>query len=265
MKNFDVKKLIIAVVVIVLIILLVVLLGKNGKDNSVSKKDIENYQPLIVDYYTKLTEGANTPYNGIELLYTYDEIKTKDLTPKQLIATAIRYINLTKSATDMDLESIKVHYGTQYPDVLTARLYNASDIRKALKELFDIDEFSNQTTESEFTSPTAYTYLAEADIYIVTTNTDYTSYVSDKQFMDFSTISTEAKDEKIVSTVAVAYCYQDNDGTSCATDKEGTNIVAKNVDGFPKDHIDNFDKFEFTMKKSKDGKSFVFESVKKVK
>ena len=138
-------------------------------------------------------------------------------------------------------------------------------IRKALKELFDIDEFSNQTTESEFTSPTAYTYLAEADIYIVTTNTEYTSYVSDKQFMDFSTISTEAKDGKIVSTVAVAYCYQDNDGTSCATDKEGTNVVAKNVDGFPKDHIDNFDKFEFTMKKSKDGKSFVFESVKKVK
>ena len=45
----------------------------------------------------------------------------------------------------------------------------------------------------------------------------------------------------------------------------GENIIAENVSEFPTNKIDELKKYEFTLSKAKDGKSYIFESAKKVK
>ena len=45
----------------------------------------------------------------------------------------------------------------------------------------------------------------------------------------------------------------------------GEKIVAEDCLEFPTNKIDEFSKYEFTLTKSKDGKDYIFESVKKVK
>ena len=45
----------------------------------------------------------------------------------------------------------------------------------------------------------------------------------------------------------------------------GEKVVAKDCIEFPSEKIDEFQKYEFTLTKTKDGKNYIFESVKKVK
>ena len=63
----------------------------------------------------------------------------------------------------------------------------------------------------------------------------------------------------------LAYCKLNNETVDYAADRNGTKVIAQNVKEFPTAKIDQFDKFQFTLTKSADGKNYIFESVKKVK
>lgn len=264
MKKFDVKKLIIVLVIIALLVVVGLLLGKSVKDNSVDKKDLTKYEDIVVNYYLNLSAGYNTAYEGLEVLYASDETKVENLSERQLITTAINYISMTNSGSNLDYATLNALYSDTYPEIKDAALYSAEDIRKAIKELFGIENFANPTIKGDITALTGYTYLAEEDVYIVVEGDLEKSLADKRQFVDYKLIGTEAKDGKIVTTVAIAYGYINGDTNKYASDRSGTNIVAEEKE-FPKDKVEEFDKYDFTLTKTKDGKSYILESVKKVK
>ena len=264
MKKFDVKKLIIVLVIIALVVIVGLLLGKSVKDNYVDKKDLTKYEENVIKYYLNLSGGYNTAYKGLEVLYASDETKLEDITEKQLITTAINYVSMNGENTFVDYATMNALYKDTYPEIKDAALYSAKDIRAAIKTLFGIDNFANPTIKGDVTSLTGYTYLAEEDIYIVVEGDLEKSLESKAQSLDYALVGTEVKDGKIVTTVAIAYRYMTGDKYKYASDRAGTNVVTESKE-FPKDKIDEFDKYAFTLAKTKDGKSYIFESVKKVK
>ena len=265
MKKFDIKKIGIILAIVVVLVLAIFLIGKAIKGGSVDKNDLKKYEDYVVNYYMNLTAGYNTSYNGLEALYASDETTMENVTDKQLITVAIDYITKSGINTSVDYATMIAIYENKYPEIKDALLYNAEDIRKGIKELFGITEFANPTIKGDITNLSNYTYLAEEDIYIISSGDLSQSVVSKTQSMDYSVIGTEVKSGKIVTTVAIA--YRDFNGKTYiyASDRYGEKIVAEEVSKFPTDKIDKFDKYEFTLSKTKDGKKYVFESVKKVK
>lgn len=265
MKKFDIKKIGIILAIVVVLVLAIFLIGKAIKGGSVDKKDLEKYENYVVNYYMNLTAGYNTSYNGLEALYASDETTMENVTDKQLISTAVEYITKNATSTSVDYATMIAIYSDDYPEIKDAMLYNAEDIRNGIKELYGITNFANPTIKGDITNLSSYIYIPEEDIYIVSAGDLSQSKLSKTQSIDYSIISTEVKSEKIVTTVAIA--YRDFNGKTYiyASDRYGEKIVAEEVSKFPTDKIDKFDKYEFTLSKTKDGKKYVFESVKKVK
>lgn len=265
MKKFDIKKIGIILAIVVVLVLAIFLIGKAIKGGSINKNDLAKYEDRVVNYYMNLTAGYNTSYNGLEALYASDETTMKNVTDKQLITVAIDYITKSGISTSVDYATMIAIYGDQYPEIKDAMLYNAEDIRKGIKELFGITEFANPTIKGDITNLSTYIYLAEEDLYIISSGDLSQSVISKTQSMDYSVISTEAKKGKIVTTVAIAYRDLQDDNYVYASDRFGENIVSEKASKFPTDKINKFDKYEFTLTKTKDGKNYIFESVKKVK
>lgn len=263
MKKFDIKKIGIVLAILVVVVLAIILLGKALKGN-VDKETLTQYEKVTVDYYLNLTAGLNTSYDGVEALYEVDETKLEHITERQLLHVAIDYITKEGKASAVDLGTLVMLYEDEYPDIAKSGIYKGSEIREAIKVLFGIENFANPTIEADATALTNYIYLSEEDVYLV--NGDYTnSLVDSNLIVDYSIVETTSKKDKIITTVAIAYAQKNAEKLTYATDRFGNNIVAKDVSEFPKDKIDEFTKYEFTLAKSKDGKSYIFESAKKVK
>lgn len=264
MKKFDIKKIGIILAIVLVVVLGIFLIGKAIKSNSVDKESLTKYENYTINYFLNLTSGLNTPYGGDEALYASDETKIENITNRQLIKTAISYLSLEGKLSSVDNATLEMLYSDDYPEITKSAIYKANDIRESIKVLFGIDTFLNPTIKADATYLTNYVYLSEEDLYLVYSD-ETTSARIENQVLDYSVIGTEAKKDKIVTTVAIAYCYKDGETKTYATDRFGENVIAKDAKEFPKDKIDEFDKYEFTLTKSKDGKTYVFESVKKVK
>ena len=263
MKKFDIKKIGIVLAILVIVVLAIFLIAKAVNGN-VDKESLKQYEKTTVEYYLNLTAGLNTSYDGVEALYEADETKLENLSDRQLLHTAIDYITKEGKASSVDLGTLVLMYKDEYPEIEKSGLYKGQEIRDAIKVLFGIEDFANPTVEADATSLTNYIYLSEEDIYLVFG--DYTNSLRDPNLIvDYSIVETKAKKDKIVTTVAIAYAQKTDSTKTYASDMFGENIVAEKVTEFPTDKIDEFKKYEFTLVKAKDGKSYIFESVKKVK
>ena len=258
------KKIGIILAIIVVLVAAIFLIAKLFKGESVDNKTIEQYEDATIKYYLNLTAGLNTPYGGLEALYAADETKLEDLSERQLINTAISYLQYEGIVTAVDMGTLTLRYESKYPYVGKSTIYSAEEIKKAINTLFGIENFAKPTIKSDSIFLTTFEYLAEEDLYLVYQDQPGTN-VNEKQSLDYAIVETESKKDKIITTVAIAYRYQNEDGYIYASDRSGEKIVAKDISEFPKDEIDKFDKYAFTLTKSKDGKNFIFENVKKVK
>ena len=262
MKKFDIKKIGIIVAVIVVVVLAIFLIGKLFKGN-VSEESLKQYEERVEKYYMNLSGGLNTPYNGFEALYQSDETKAENLSDRQLIRVAISFLSEGKLA-GVDDGTLTLLYKDKYPEIEKSAIYSAKEIREAIKVLFGIENFANPTIVADATSLTNYTYLAEEDLYLE--HGDYTNSNRDVNLaIDYKIVETVAKKDKVVTTVAIAYVQKNEDKKIYASDMAGEKVVAKDCIEFPSEKIDEFQKYEFTLTKTKDGKNYIFESVKKVK
>ena len=265
MKKLDIKKiLIIAVIIIAVIVIGILIFSKVSKNDPLTKEQVQEYNNYVENYFIHLTSGQNTPYYGSEILYAKDETKLSDIADKYLITTAIKYLSTTGKGSQIDYNSLEYQYSDEYPEIKTSAIFSGEDIRAAIKTLFGIEDFSNPTIKGDITHLTTYQYLNQEDLYIVIKGNEE-DIVSKDQFIDYSIIKTESKDNKLYTTVAIAYCKSNNETADYAADRNGTKVIAQNVKEFPTAKIDQFDKFQFTLTKSADGKNYIFESVKKVK
>lgn len=264
MKKFDAKKLLVFIIIIVILVALGFVILKFVNKDKVSETDKQTVEANITSYYLNLSKGYSTTYDGLDVLYSYDKTTFEDLTEQEIIYTAISYlnesdINYTISADYMnDLKK-----SNAYGSMDDYRIYSGESIRQAVKELFGVDTFQETATPTNFLYDIYYdvTY----DCYLLKRN-DVTDYKVDEASMDYSIISTENQDGKLVTTVAIAYVYNDGGNIMYMKDPEGTQIVVENLEKkeFPTDKIDEFTKYKFTLKQTQD-KKYVFESVEKVK
>lgn len=264
MKKFEFKKIGIILAIIIVLVAAIFLIAKLFKGGSVDNKTIEQYEDATIKYYLNLTAGLNTPYGGLEALYATDETKLEDLSERQLINTAISYLQLEGKITPIDMGTLRLKYSEKYPYLTKSTIYSAEDIKKAIATLFGIENFAKPTIKSDSTFLTTFEYLSEEDLYLVYMD-QANSLVDENYSLDYSIVETESKKDKIITTVAIAYRYKNDESYIYASDRNGAKVVSEKASEFPKDEIDKFDKYAFTLTKSKDGKNFIFESVKKVK
>ena len=262
MKKFDFKKLLVFILIIAaLVAVAFVLLKTVNKDKVEEEKQAES---SVSTYYLNLTKGYSTTYGGIDVLYSYDKTTYEDLKEQEIINTAVSYlndhdINYTVSADVMSELKENGNYG----NLEDYRIYSGESIRQAAKELFDVDDIKSNATPANYTLDIIYDI--ENDCYLITKNDVVSNEVSEAS-MDFSIVNTETKDNKLITTIAIAYVYDDNGNIMYMKDPDGENVIVENLEKkeFPKDKVNEFDKYKFTLKQTKD-KKYVFESVEKVK
>lgn len=264
MKNLDGKKLLVLIGIILVVAVIVFVIVKAINNNGITEEDKKQAEENALTYFVNLTENYKTPYNGIDKLFQLEETTFKTLSQESIVSTAIKY------AKENDIEIVisdrtasLIKNSNTYPNFSEYDVYKGESIREIIKKLFGNVEFSNY----DYTNKTSYLYEGiydnTFDVYLIKRN-NVKDVTSEFQSIKFSLIDTKIKDKKIVTTIAVAYVYDDGANIMYAQDKNGKNVIAENVNEFPTDKIDEFDKFEITSTKTEEG-NIVFESIKKVK
>lgn len=262
MKNLDIKKLLVFIVIIVAIACLVFFIVKKVNDSKPTEEETKIAEELIANYYSTMTAGFNTQYGGIDVLYNTDKITYEDLSFASVLTVATKYAmdkGYNTGITNSVTEKLKA-LGT-YGNLENAAVFSGSDIRKAIKELFGQD-IEDTSAANNYDFRYDFYYNAEYDVYIMKEN-DIKDYTTPNEYMDYTVIETKKDNDKLITTIAIAYVYNDGTNTNYYKDRSGENVVAENVTEFPKDKTNEFDKYTFTLSKTEDN-NYRFESIEKV-
>lgn len=263
MKNLDLKKLLVFIGIIAVVALSIFLIIKSLGNNKPTEEETKDVESLSIDYYASLTAGYNTSYNGLDVLFATDKTTVDDLNYNCILNTAIKYA--TDKGIDLSVPSnvltILGESGT-YGNINDYVAYNGVGVRNAIKELFGITK-TDTTILGNFDFLYDFYYVKKYDMYLVK-RSKATDNSNSYQSIDYSIIETTKKKDKLSTTIAIAYVYNDGSAKIYAKDKLGENIVSEDSKEFPKDKIDEFDKFTITLKQSENDK-YVFESIEKVK
>ncbi|MGN1370850.1 MAG: hypothetical protein ACI4XM_01015 [Candidatus Coprovivens sp.] len=264
MKNVDFKKLFILIAIIVIIAVVILLVVNFSNKDKLTKEETQKIEDISIKYYANLTEGYTTVYGGLDILYQRKETTTKNLETVEILNTSIKYASDNSFDTSVSDAKVKaLEASKKYKNISEYALYNGESVRKAITELFGDIKYVDSSANNNHNFIYDYIYDSNNDVYLVKRNNN-DSQVNTNQGINYKLLSTKEKDEKVIVTIAIAYTCKVDANTMYAKDPEGEKIIAENVEEFPEDKIDEFDKYEITLKKSSDNK-YVFESIKKVK
>ncbi len=266
MKNFDFKKLLVFLVIIAalaLVIFFVVKLTSNEKKTSDEETKI--LEQIGLDYISKLTEGYISDYNGLDLLYNYDETVTYEtLTPAMVLHSATKYIINTEMNNAVSTVALEKVTNDVDFDASNYTAFNGEAIRQAIKELYGVD-FTDTSAMDELGFTYNYYYDSNYDIYLKGINSQFSGFNYDNgiRYYVVKTVK-DKKEDSLKMEFAVAFTHiteeQKMDYAKEATGE--TIIVTQEIkDEFPKDKVDEFEKYTITLKK--DGDNYVFDSFKK--
>ncbi len=262
MKNLDVKKLAVFVIIILLIVGGFIVVKKMKKNNEVTQEEIKENESLVIDYFTNLTQGYATVYSGIDVLYNNGKMTVKDLEYGAIINLAIKYaadkgINMTVPQGVLN----SLNDSKEFGNIKTYTAYDGNKLRDTIKLLFgETEEPMSMINKVNFLYD--FIYVERYDIYLMRKNEKVKDYTNNNYYMDCSLVDQKKEKDKVKTTVAVAYVYNNNGVYTYYKDKEVKQEVSNTSKEFPKDKIDEFDKFTFTLKK--DGDHYIFESIEKV-
>ena len=264
MKNIDFKKLLVFIIIIAIVIFLIFFGFKTiSKDSKIPTEEQDKINNVMEEYFTKLTEGFVSTYNGVDILYTNDKTTVDTLEPNSMLNTAIKYASendLDINVSIKDLEAIEAT--GEYGDIKDYTAYNGAGIREAIKRLFgkDIDSIS---VISDYDFLYDFYYVDGYDIYLMKRNDVY-DMTSNLQNIEYKIVETKKDKGKVETTIAVAYTYKKGDKTIYYSDNVGSKEVSSASNGFPEDKIKDLDKYKFTMTMDSTG-NYIFQSVEKVK
>lgn len=263
MKNLDFKKLLVLLLIIAAIVAVVFIIINVVSKGGLTEEDKKKAEERITTYYTSLTDGYTTAYGGTDMLYQKESVTFADLEQAPVIYTAIKYAEANGINTSVKTEYLNaLNNEGSYGDISLYSAYSGVGVRTAIKELFGEVSYTDASSTNNHDFKYDYHYIKKYDIYLMK-KSNAIELTNTNQRVVQHVIKTEEKDEKIVTTIAVAYVYDDGTVVKYATDKKGINVVAEDVTEFPTDKIDEFDKFEITVTKKDD--NFIFESIKKIK
>jgi hypothetical protein len=264
MKDLDIKKLLVFILIIALLILAILGIGKLiGKGAKPSKEVQEQVDKLYTEYYSSLTEGYVTDYNGLDYLFEKDKLTYDDLVPGAIINAAIKY------AQDNDLDIgvdpaaaalVKENYeGSSHTE------YNAKGIRDAVKILFNKD-LEDKTVQGELGYAYDFYYEEDIDVYVMVPNSMAANVVDDALSVKTKVLDTTKKGDDIYVTLIVAYVSKQEDNyvyyserdlsdSSRVGETTGTDFIDQKDDSFKK----------YTMKLVKTSEGYAFDSIEKAK
>lgn len=258
MKNIDFKKLLVFISIIVIVGTIIFFIVS---PNKASKKEKELAENLSTKYYANLTSGFATSYGGLELLFQQNKTTYDNLNTASIINIAIKYAkdnSLNISVTEDTINAL----AKEYENINDYTFYNGDGIRTAIKELFGIT-FTNSSSTKNISYLYDFYYNQTFDVYLMKRN-NVTSTKINEQGIDYHIIKTSKKNKKLITTIAIAYTYNNGSTFIYAQDKLGEKVIAQEAKEFPVDKINEFDHFNITLKQTKD-KKYVFESIEKVK
>lgn len=264
MKNVDGKKLVVFILIVIALVGIVFLIFKATNKDKLTKEEKQNVENSVIDIYLNMTSGYSTMYGGLDVLYSYDKLTVNDLKEQELVYTAINYLNnnnISYSISGDYMEGLKE--SNLYGSLDDYRIYKGESVRQAIKDLFGLDNIPMTERPANFLYDI---YYNEAyDCYLLSENTKVTNNNDPNTTMDFSIISTEKKDGKLETTVAIAYVFNNNGNIMYLKDPKGVTVIAEGLTAkeFPKDKIDEFDKYKFILNETSD-KKYTFESVEKI-
>lgn len=263
MKNLDFKKLLVLLLIIAAAVAVVFLIFKVVSKDSLNDEEKKKIEEKVSSYYTNLTDGYTTVYGGTDMLFQKESTTFADLETASVIYTAIKYAEnneIDTSVKTMYLDSIKAE--GKYGDLSDYSAYSGTGVREAIKALFGEVNYTDTSSTDNHNFKYDYVYISKYDLYLMK-KSNALEIENSKQHVEKHVIKTEEKEDKIVTTVAIAYVYDDGTTIKYASDKNGENIIVEDVKEFPTDFIDKFDKFEITL--TKKDNNYIFESIKKVK
>ena len=259
MKNFDAKKLL----VFILIIAVVALIGFGVLKliqgvSKPSEKEQTASETLAVNYYLNLTSGYNTLFNGQDLLYSKDKWTVDDISLESKYSICIKY------AMDHELDlfpdsTVKGMLGLGKRDDVI--IYNSDAINEASKILFGEDMKFGDTVNEDFKNN--YTYVQSHKVVVAEINKRENAIESNNS-MDYKIIGSKKEGKNIVTTVAIAYVANLEDGTytyAATPDLEKVVVTGIGEYKIPEDKIGEFPQYKITMSKVND--SYVFKSIEK--
>ncbi len=260
MKNMDFKKLIVLLVVIAVVILTILGLVKIiQKASGPNKETEEKIEELIKNYYSNISFGYSTIYNGVDVIYDINKATVKDINPGTIIELAIKYANNNDKDLAVD-DSVNDYFTKSTKKEGIA--YNAKTIQECAKELFNVDlELKDYLAEANYLYD--YYYIPEYDAFVKVANS-ITNLINTNAAIDLYVVESKVEKNTIVTKVAVGYVYYNGASYKYSKDKNGTTVLANDLKEmkFPKEKVNEFRQYEFTTKKV-DGR-YVFESLKKV-
>lgn len=262
MKNLDFKKLLVFLVIVAIIVLIVLFGVKKVNETKPTEEEAKTVEELTVDYFANLTKGYSTSFNGLDILFKSDKTTFADLSTVSILSNAITYAsekNLDIAVNESVVNSLDASlYGN--PNEYLA--YQGTAIRQAMTELFGT-AIEDRSAADNIDFLYDYYYVKEHDIYLVKRNKVASASMSQLN-IEYSFIETKKKDNKITTTFAIAYVYNDGTTKKYSSNSKGSPIIVEGVNEFPTEKIDEFEKFTITLKKTDNGK-YVFESIEKVK
>ncbi|MBQ8659463.1 MAG: hypothetical protein IJ475_01305 [Bacilli bacterium] len=262
MKNLDWKKLAILIGIIIAVIAVIVLIikGVTGETKA-TKEEATAAETIAINNIFNLTLGYETKYSGIDILFSKDKLTIEDITPSLLITSAIRYA--VTNDWEITLDTYKLEQAKQLGYSLESYSpYDGETIRKAIKELYNID-FTNQSATDELNFRYNYYYIPTLDLYMKQTKSFYNS--EQGFYVDYKIIETTKKGDKIMTKIAIAYVYSDGSKLTYTNDSNNNSIIFETEEetGIPDDKLESFDQFTITLK-NVDG-NYYFESIEKIK
>ena len=263
MKNIDGKKLLVFIGIIA-IIAIVIALGITGSKNkeTLNKEDKELAEKVVNDYFLKLTENYDTPYNGEEMLFLKDKTTKDDLSHAELISAGIKYATENELDTKVnDFIKTQLSKTNEYKNIDEFKLYKAAPIRDSINKLFGIDNYNSVSAINSSNFKYDFYYNYRFDVYLVKSNSKNKPNANFK--VESKILKTTGKKDTATVKVAVAYRYKNKKEYIYSKDPNAEKVISKKSKEFPKDKTDEMNHYEFHLKKVKD--RYVFESVNLVK
>ncbi len=260
MKKIDFKKLGVLIILIIVGVLAIFGITKIvQKISGPSKAVREQVEENVEKYFTYLSVGHTSIFNGIDLLYDKDEVKFEDLNKGTVIETAIQYANEHGKYLNVD-KNIVDEFNKQNNKKGVG--YDAKVVGEAIKELFG-KEMPITTYMAEANYLYDYYYLPDYNM-IIKSRSKTQDISTENNFISTHIIDTKKEKGNLVTTVAVAYVYTNGTSYSFAADKNGVKIVDGNREKreFPVEKAEEFPKYRFISKKVDD--KYVFERIEKV-
>jgi len=259
-KKIDFKKLGVLIILILVGVLAIFGITKIVQKISGPSKEVkEKVEGNIEKYFAYLGTGHASIFNGIDVLYDRDKVTFDDLNKGSVIEIALQYANENNKDIAADKSVVDAYNKANKTNGVG---FNAKTVAEAIKELFGVEmPLNNYNAEANYLYN--YYYLADYNT-IIKTRSNTKDIGTEENLIVTHIIDTKKEKGNLVTTVAVAYVYNNGSTFSFAADKNGVKIVDGNRDKseFPEEKSDEFPQYKFISKKVDD--RYVFDSIEKV-